>query len=72
MLTFQANEFLFSGRTFNATDAEKIGLVNEIIDDGEIAKDQLIKKIKTEMAVYKMVKKKIFLIVVFILSNFNY
>lgn len=41
----------------NAIDAQKIGLVNEIISDGVSGRNQLIKKIKTEIAIYKMVKK---------------
>lgn len=40
----------------NAIDAHKIGLVNDIIDNEDTAKYQLIKNIKTEMAMYKLVK----------------
>lgn len=40
----------------NAIDAYNIGLVNEIIDNGNNAKYQLIKNIKTKMSMYKMVK----------------
>lgn len=40
----------------NATDAQKIGLVNEIINDGVNGRNQLIKKITTELAFYKLVK----------------
>jgi len=50
----RATEFLYSGKTLNAIDAQKIGLVNEIIDDGVNGRNQLIKKIKTEIAMYKM------------------
>jgi len=40
----------------NAIDAQKIGLVNEIINDGISGRNQLIKKITTEIALYKLVK----------------
>jgi len=40
----------------NAIDAQKIGLVNEIINDGIDGRNQLIKKITTEIALYKLVK----------------
>jgi len=40
----------------NAIDAQKIGLVNEIIKGGIDGRNQLIKKITTEIALYKMVK----------------
>ncbi|VVC24744.1 Crotonase superfamily,ClpP/crotonase-like domain,Crontonase, C-terminal [Cinara cedri] len=50
----RAAELLYSGKMFNAIDAQKIGLVNEIIDEGMNGRDQLIKKIKTEIAVYKL------------------
>jgi len=48
---------LYSGKTLNAIDAQKIGLVNEIISDGVSGRNQLIKTMKTEIAIYKMVKK---------------
>lgn len=47
---------MYSGKTLNAIDAQKIGLVNEIIDEGANGKNQLIKKIKTEIAMYKLVQ----------------
>jgi len=47
---------LYSGKTLNAIDAQKIGLVNEIINDGISGRNQLIKKITTEIALYKLVK----------------
>ncbi|XP_025198220.1 enoyl-CoA delta isomerase 2, mitochondrial-like [Melanaphis sacchari] len=50
----RATEFLYSGKTLNAIDAQKIGLVNEIINDGVNGKNQLIKKIMTEIALYKL------------------
>lgn len=56
LFTFQANEFLYSGRIMNAVDAQKIGLVNEIINDGVVGRNNLINKIRTEMAVYTSVK----------------
>lgn len=40
----------------NAIDAQKIGLVNEIINDGISGRNQLIKKITSEIALYKLVK----------------
>lgn len=40
----------------NAVDAQKIGLVNEIINDGISGRNQLIKKITSEIALYKLVK----------------
>ncbi|CAH1726158.1 enoyl-CoA delta isomerase 2-like isoform X2 [Aphis gossypii] len=50
----RATEFLYSGKTLNAIDAQKIGLVNEIINDGVSGRNQLIKKITTELAFYKL------------------
>jgi len=47
---------LYSGKKLNAIDAQKIGLVNEIINDGISGRNQLIKKITTELAFYKLVK----------------
>jgi len=47
---------LYSGKTLNAIDAQKIGLVNEIINDGLNGRNQLIQKIMTEIALYKLVK----------------
>jgi len=46
---------LYSGKTLNAIDAQKIGLVNEIVNDGFDGRNQLIKKITTEIALYKLV-----------------
>jgi len=40
----------------NAIDAQKIGLVTEIINDGVSGRNQLIKKITTELAFFKLVK----------------
>lgn len=48
-------EFLYSGRKMNVNEALKIGFVNEIVDSGESGRHRLIKKIKTEIATYKMV-----------------
>lgn len=56
LFNLQAIEFLYSGKILNAIDAQKIGLVNEIIDDGDSGKNQLIKKLRTEIAKYKLVK----------------
>lgn len=50
--SLQANDLLFSGKQFNATEAQKIGLVTAVIDD---ERNQLIKKIKTEIGMFKMV-----------------
>lgn len=55
LFTFQATEFLYSGKMLNAVDAQKIGLVNEIIDDGVVGRNYLINKIRTELAVYTLV-----------------
>lgn len=52
---FKAVEFLYSGRKMNVNEALKIGFVNEIVDSGESGRHRLIKKIKTEIATYKMV-----------------
>lgn len=46
---------MYSSKTLNAIDAQKVGLINEIIDEGVNALDQLIKKIKTDIAIYKLV-----------------
>jgi len=51
---------LYTGKTLNAIDAQKIGFVNEIIDDGINSRDQLINKINKEIAMYKMVIKTLF------------
>lgn len=48
---------MYSGKTLNAFDAQKIGLVNEIIDDGDSGRNQLIKKLRIEIAKYKLVSK---------------
>lgn len=47
---------MYTGKTLNAVDAQKIGLVNEIIDDGIDGRDKLINKIIKEV-MYKMVIK---------------
>lgn len=53
----------------NAYDAIKAGLVNEIISDGLVGKNQLIEKLKTQIAIYKLVKH-IFLTCVFHKKNY--
>jgi enoyl-CoA hydratase/carnithine racemase len=52
---FKAAEFLYSGETLSAIRAKDFGLVNALVDDGISGRDQLIKKIKTTIVVYKKV-----------------
>lgn len=56
----------------NAFDAQRIGLVNEIIDDGDNGRNQLIKKLKIEIAKYKLVNKFQLFLNYDIQSKFNF
>lgn len=46
---------MYSSKTLNAIDAQKFGLVNEIIEEGVNGLDQLIKKLKSDIVIYKLV-----------------
>lgn len=68
---------MYTGKILNAIDAQKIGFVNEIIDDGIDGRNRLINKIQKEIAIYKMVIQfpnlKIYIFhLINIPSNFNF
>ncbi|XP_050523427.1 enoyl-CoA delta isomerase 2 isoform X2 [Daktulosphaira vitifoliae] len=50
----RATEFLYSGRTITAREAVEYGLVNEIIEDGPIGLDNLIKRLTSQIAKHKL------------------
>ncbi|XP_050442331.1 enoyl-CoA delta isomerase 2 [Adelges cooleyi] len=50
----RATEFLLSGKTITAREAFQMGFVNEIVDNGTVGHNNLIKKITTQIAKNKM------------------
>jgi enoyl-CoA hydratase/carnithine racemase len=61
--TARACELFFTGRVFDATEAERLGIVNRVVDDGALP--QTVRALATEIAnagpvAVRMVKKAIY------------